>query len=148
MTRRNFFQSALVFPVAARLRLRAAATQISVFKNQSCGCCGEWVKHLRASGFDVKVQDVDDTGVYRHKYGVPERLQSCHTAIVEGYAIEGHVPAADIQRLLRERPNAKGLAVPGMVSGSPGMGSGNEAYSVMLFDADGRSSVYQNYPRK
>lgn len=107
------------------------------------------MEHLRASGFDVKVQEVENTSEYQRKYGVPARLQSCHTAVVEGYVVEGHVPAADIQRLLKERPKARGLALPGMPGGSPGMeGSGNEAYSVMVFDDQGRSSVYQNHPRR
>src|ERR1019366_720416 len=104
---------------------------------------------MRSNGFDLKVQDVENTAPYRAKYGVPDAMQSCHTAVVEGYAIEGHVPAADIQRLLKERPKAAGLAVPGMVAGSPGMeGPVSQPYSVMLFTADGKSSVYQRYPRK
>jgi hypothetical protein len=107
------------------------------------------VQHLKDNGFQVSVQNVADTAVYRRKYGVPEALLSCHTAVVEGYAIEGHVPASEIQRLLRGRPKAKGLAVPGMPLGSPGMESArSEPYSVMLFDSEGHSSVYQRYPRK
>ncbi len=148
MTRKSFLQAALMIPIAATVRLRAAGTQINVFKVRTCGCCGRWVEHLRANGFDVKVQEVEDTTEYHRKYGIPERLQSCHTAVVEGYAIEGHVPAADIQRLLKERPKAKGLAVPGMPAGSPGMeASGSQAYSVLIFDEKGQSSVYQNHPR-
>jgi hypothetical protein len=138
-----------MIPATLSWRMLAADSQVTVFKTRTCSCCGKWVEHLRANGFDVTVQEVEDNVEYCHKYGVPDRLQSCHTAVVEGYAIEGHVPAADIQRLLRERPKAKGLAVPGMVTGSPGMeGPASEAYSVLIFDADGRSSVYQNYPRK
>ncbi len=136
--------------MAFALRLQAAATQVTVYKTRTCGCCGHWVEHMKANGFDVTVQNVDDTSVYRHKSGVPDSLASCHTAVTGGYAIEGHVPAADIQRLLKTRPpKAKGLAVPGMVTGSPGMeGPRSDAYSVVLFDADGRTSVFQAYPRK
>jgi len=94
----------------------------------------------------VVVQDVADTSVYRRKYGVPESLRSCHTAVVEGYVVEGHVPAGEIQRLLRERTKAKGLPTPGMPVGSPGMESTrSEPYSVMIFYGEGRSSVYKRY---
>lgn len=150
MNRNTFLKALCVLPVGFALRLNAAATQVHVFKTSTCGCCGHWVEHMKANGFDVIVQDVDDTSVYRRKYGVPDSLASCHTAVVENYAIEGHVPAADIQRLLKTRPpKAKGLAVPGMVMGSPGMeGPRTDAYSVVLFDADGRTSVFQSYPRK
>ena len=92
---------------------------------------------------------MEDTGPARKKYGVPEGLQSCHTGIVDGYAIEGHVPAADILRLLKERPKAKGLAVPGMVMGSPGMeGPKSDAYSVLLFGAGPQPTIYKSYPAK
>jgi hypothetical protein len=151
MNRNSFLKAICVIPAAFALRLNGAVTpQVTVFKTRTCGCCGHWVEHMKANGFNVIVQDVDDTSVYRHKYGVPDALASCHTAIVNGYAIEGHVPAADIQRLLKTRPpKTKGLAVPGMVMGSPGMeGPRSDAYSVVAFDADGRSSVFQTYPRK
>ncbi|MEP6535625.1 MAG: DUF411 domain-containing protein [Bryobacteraceae bacterium] len=127
--------------------LQAAEPEITVFKTKTCGCCGKWVEHVRASGFKVTVKEVASTAEYQKQYGVPERLQSCHTAIVGGYTIEGHVPAADIQRLLKERPKAKGLAVPGMPAGSPGMeGARSDAYSVVQFDAAGAASVYRTYP--
>lgn len=149
MHRKQFLQSLLVAPLAAMFRLKAAGVQVQVYKTPTCSCCGKWVQHLRDNGFQVSVQEVADTTPYRRKYGVPETLMSCHTGVVEGYGIEGHVPASDIQRLLRERPKAKGLAVPGMPVGSPGMESArSEAYSVMLFDSEGRSSVYQRYPKK
>ena len=148
MNRKHFLQYILVAPLAA-VRLNAAGAQVQVYKTPTCGCCGKWVQHLRDNGFQVSVQDVADTTEYRRKYGVPDALLSCHTAVVDGYAIEGHVPASDIQRLLRERPKGKGLAVPGMPVGSPGMESArSEPYSVMIFDSEGRSSVYQRYPRK
>lgn len=149
MTRNTFLRALFAVPTTLAVRLTAAAHKIQVFKTPTCGCCGNWVKHLRANGFEVSVTDVENTGVYRRKYGVPEKLLSCHTGVVEGYALEGHVPAAEIHRLLKERPKAKGLAVPGMPMGSPGMeGSVSQAYSVMLFQADGTTSVYRNYPGK
>ena len=101
--------------------------------------------HLRASGYPVKAEDVTDVAPIKRRYGVPERLESCHTALVEGYVIEGHVPADLIDRLLRERPRATGLAVPGMPLGSPGMespGQAPEPYQVLLFDRSGKTAVF------
>ena len=146
MTRKRFLQSVLVAPLTAAVPMSAANPQLQVYKTPTCGCCGKWVQHLKDAGFQVVVQDVADTSVYRRKYGVPESLRSCHTAVVEGYVVEGHVPAGEIQRLLRERTRAKGLATPGMPVGSPGMESTrSEPYSVMIFDGEGRSSVYKRY---
>ena len=127
--------------------LAAQETSIEVWKSATCKCCINWVKHLEANGFQVKVHDVENMEQYKKTHGVPASLKSCHTAIVNGYTIEGHVPAEDIQRLLKERPKAKGLAVPGMPMGSPGMEAGTtrQAYSVFLFDADGKPSVYKQY---
>jgi len=102
--------------------------------------------HLRANGFRAKPINVDDTGVVRRRYGIPDKLAGCHTAVVEGYAIEGHVPAREIRRLLKERPKAKGLAVPGMPAGSPGMPSNKpQPYDVLLVKPDGTSAVFQSY---
>ena len=101
--------------------------------------------HLRASGYPVKVEDVYDLTPIKRRYGVPERLESCHTALVEGYVVEGHVPADLIDRLLRERPRAAGLAVPGMPAGSPGMespGQASERYQVLIFDRSGKTAVF------
>lgn len=149
MTCKSILQTVFAVSLAASLPIGAAAPQVHVFKTPTCGCCSKWVEHLRANGFDVTVQDVMSTAEYRRKYGVPEKLQSCHTAVVSGYAIEGHVPALEIQRLLKDRPKAKGLAVPGMPAGSPGMeGHRSDAYSVLIFDGEGRASVYQKYPGK
>jgi len=127
--------------------LQAAEPEMTAFKTKTCGCCGKWVEHVRASGIKVTIKEVASTAEYQKQYGVPDRLQSCHTGIVNGYTVEGHVPAADIQRLLREKPKAKGLAVPGMPMGSPGMeGPRNDAYSVVQFDSTGGTSIYQKYP--
>ena len=149
MTCTGIIRAVLAIPLAVSLPVEAAAPQVNVFKTPTCGCCIKWVEHLRANGFDVNVQDVTSTAEYRRKYGVPEKMQSCHTAVVSGYAIEGHVPALEIQRLLKNRPKARGLAVTGMSAGSPGMeGPRSEPYSVLIFDAEGRVSVFQKYPEK
>lgn len=127
----------------------AAPPEMTVYKTATCGCCAKWVDHARANGFKVTVHDVASTAPYRAKFGVPERLLSCHTGVVGGYAIEGHVPAREILRLLRERPRAKGLAVPGMPMGSPGMeGPTSDAYSVLLFEESGHTTVFQKYPSR
>jgi hypothetical protein len=139
---RGFTAIALVLPLA-----RAAGPQVEVYKTRTCGCCAKWVDHLRANGFTATVTDVPSTAEYRKKYGVPDQLLSCHTAVVGGYTVEGHVPAADIHRMLKMKPKAKGLAVPGMPLGSPGMEAARrDAYSVLLFKADGTTSVFQKYP--
>jgi hypothetical protein len=128
---------------------RAAGPTVEVFKSPTCGCCANWVKHLEANGFTTKVTDVDDITQVKAKYGVPGRLQSCHTAVVNGYVLEGHVPAADVQRLLKERPSVAGVAVPGMPIGSPGMEQGSlvQPYNVMTFDKQGQTSVFAAHGR-
>ena len=125
--------------------------QVEVWKDPECGCCKDWVSHLEANGFQVKVHDSGNAQA-RSRLGVPDKLGSCHTALIGGYALEGHVPARDIQRLLKERPKAVGLAVPGMPIGSPGMdgaayGGRKDAYDVLLIQTDGSTRVYQSYPR-
>jgi hypothetical protein len=146
----NIFRIALVTVLVAGLPLSAAGIKMQVYKTATCGCCAKWVEHLKANGFDVTVENVPSTAPYRAKYGVPEAMGSCHTGVVNGYSIEGHVPAREILRLVKSGAKAKGLAVPGMPTGSPGMEVGDrvDAYSVMLFDANGKTSVYQNYPAK
>jgi hypothetical protein len=128
---------------------RSARPTVEVFKSPTCGCCAMWVKHLEANGFATKVTDVDDMTQVKAKYGVPGRLQSCHTGVVNGYVLEGHVPAADVQRLLKERPAVVGVAVPGMPVGSPGMEVGNtvQPYNVMTFDKQGQSTVFASHGR-
>ena len=123
------------------------ANEITVYKSATCGCCKEWVKHLQANGFSVKAQDVSDLQSYKTANGVPAKLASCHTATVDGYVIEGHVPANDIKRLLKERPAVSGLAVPGMPVGSPGMeqGAHKDRYEVLTFDKQGKTGVYAQY---
>ncbi len=119
------------------------AQELKVYKSPWCGCCGKWVDHVRAGGFAVKVEEVEDVDPIKARLGVPEELASCHTAEVDGYVVEGHVPVTDIRRLLAERPDARGLAVPGMPMGSPGMeGDVKEPYNVLIFDADGSVEIY------
>jgi hypothetical protein len=112
MNRKYFLKTIVVAPWMLNLRLGAATPQITVFKAQTCSCCGKWAEQLRNNGFDVKIQEVPSTADYRRKFGVPDALASCHTAIVDGYAIEGHVPAADIQRLLRNTRRRRGWLCP------------------------------------
>src|SRR3954470_11423859 len=116
-------------------------TRITVFKDPNCGCCKSWVEHLRKHGFDVIARDTSGMDAVKRTAAVPEKLQSCHTAFVNGYVIEGHVPAADIQRLLTEKPKVAGIAVPGMPVGSPGMEMGGRAdnYDVVAFTRGGAS---------
>ena len=123
---------------------------ITVWKNPDCGCCKEWIAHLQKSGFEVLAKDVPDTAPIRQKLGLPAKFGSCHTAQMGAYVLEGHVPAQEVRRLLREQPRAVGLAVPGMPVGSPGMEVGNrqDPYDVLLVMADGSSRVYQSYPSK
>ena len=119
------------------------AADIVVYKSPTCGCCTKWVDHLEGAGFDVEVQDHNDLSPIKAEHGVPMRLQSCHTAKVGDYMVEGHVPADVIQRMLDEKPDIKGLAVPGMPMGSPGMeGPRKDNYSVIAVGHDGSMKVY------
>ena len=123
----------------------AAPVEITVYKSPTCGCCSKWVDHLTASGFKVISHDTNGMQAVKTKLGVPDAMASCHTAVVNGYVIEGHVPAADIQRLLRDKPKVAGLAVPGMVAGSPGMEGGrSDPYNVIAF-GDGKTSVFARH---
>lgn len=122
--------------------------KMKVWKNPQCGCCGKWVEHLKAAGFTVEVNETQDMTTVKKLANIPPRLRSCHTAVIGGYRIEGHVPVADIKRLLAEKPNILGLAVPGMPMGSPGMevpSGQKDAYSVEAFKEDGSSSVFAKH---
>lgn len=126
----------------------ATAATLEVVKTPTCGCCSEWVERMQAAGFAVKARNVEDTSPVAKAAGVPDRLRSCHTAKVGGYVIEGHVPAADIKRLLAQKPKgAVGLSVPGMVAGSPGMemGGRSDRYHVMLIQKDGKHRVWATH---
>nr|WP_235937634.1 DUF411 domain-containing protein [Marinobacter caseinilyticus] len=121
---------------------------ITVYKSPSCGCCGDWVKHLEANDFEVAVRETNNLNPIKMEAGLTSALASCHTAFVDGYVIEGHVPANDIRRLIEQAPKAKGLTVPGMPAGSPGMEMGNrqDAYQVLLFNDEGQTRVFADYP--
>jgi len=154
MKKRSFLKILPVFVAGAQLSLGRGAFAkarplVDVWKDPECGCCKDWVKHLEDSGFDVRVHDSGNTAA-RARLGIPAKLGSCHTAEVGGYAVEGHVPARDIQSLLAKRPKAIGLGVPGMPVGSPGMdgpiyGKRKDAYDVLLGKADGSTSIFKSY---
>ena len=128
---------------------RPAAPVVEVFKSPTCGCCANWVKHLEANGFRTKVTDVEDMTTVKTKYGVPGRLHSCHTGVVNGYVLEGHVPAKEVHRLVAEKPAVVGVAVPGMPIGSPGMEAGStiQRYDVLTFTKQGQTTVFASYGR-
>jgi hypothetical protein len=149
ITRRTFVTAVASVVGASAWASTPPKTKVEVWKDPDCGCCKDWVLHLEKSGFEVRVFDTGNTEK-RAQLGIPQKLGSCHTALVAGYAIEGHVPAKDIQRLLREKPNALGLTVPGMPVGSPGMDGAEyqgrkDPYSVLLMAKNGSATVYQSY---
>ena len=148
---RRYFVAAVLTAttLAATAIVAAAPVAVEVWKAPTCGCCKDWVRHLEANGFKVQVHDSGNTAA-RARLGIPMGLGSCHTALIDGYAIEGHVPAREIRRLLTDRPNAIGLAVPGMPIGSPGMdgpeyGARKDPYDVLLVRKDGSTISYQSY---
>ena len=134
--------SGLLVAIASIVAPAAAQAQtLEVYKSPYCGCCAAWVDHMRAAGFEVSVSEREDLSPVKERLGVPVALRSCHTAVIDGYVIEGHVPADQVKRLLAERPAIVGLAVPGMPIGSPGMEYGDmkDPYAVILFSPTGRS---------
>ena len=131
---------------AAFLSTVANAAQLTVMKSPYCGCCAKWIEHVQQHGFTVKVVDTEDMASVKKRLGVPDRLASCHTTMAGGYFIEGHVPAADIKRLLAQKPKATGIAVPGMPAGSPGMeAAGKEPYATVLVRADGTTGIFARH---
>jgi hypothetical protein len=122
-----------------------APTQITVYHSPTCGCCKKWITYLQANGFTVKSIEQEDLSEIKAVSGVTARLASCHTALVQGYVIEGHVPAADIKRLLSERPKIVGLTAPGMPGAGPGMDIGKDPYDVLAFDTRGTTSVWAHH---
>ena len=149
MKRRQLLIGVAALPLVQALPSLAATPSVLVYKDPSCGCCTGWVEHLKSAGFSVTVKDAVDTTPERKRLGMPEAFAGCHTATVAGYVLEGHVPAAEVQRLLAERPAAIGLAVPGMPIGSPGMEVGGriDPYVVLLVGRNGQSSVFATYPK-
>jgi hypothetical protein len=119
---------------------------ITVYKDPSCGCCKKWIEHLVKNGYRVDAKDTPNMTEIKHTLGVPDGLTACHTAVVNGYLIEGHVPASDIDRLLEQKPRVAGLAVPGMPAGSPGMeAAGTQRYQVLTFDKSGKTMVFASH---
>ena len=153
MDRRSFVQT--VLGTGALLAALPGSTeaqalpQMTIYKSASCGCCHEWVKHVRSNGFTVKTIDTESLPTVKRELGVPSQLESCHTVVVGNYLVEGHVPAADVKRMLTEKPPIRGLAVPGMPIGAPGMEqgppSGYQRYEVIAFTAQGRTSVFARH---
>jgi len=143
-----FLTAALAAVSTAQPASRPAGARVpmKVYKTATCGCCAKWVEHMKANGFDPTVQDLPDLSAVKMESRVPAPLQSCHTAIVDGYVIEGHVPADAVQKLLAQKPrNVVGLAVPGMPIGSPGMeqGARKDPYDILAFDRSGTSTVFE-----
>jgi hypothetical protein len=149
------FAAGLVLVSGSAIAQRSGSTAppvnsqvVQVYKSPTCGCCANWVKHLEQAGFKTQVHEMADVSSVKTEYKVPARAQSCHTAVVGGYVLEGHVPAADVRRLLRERPAVLGLAVPGMPIGSPGMEVPNrpaDKYDVVSFDKQGQMKVFASH---
>ena len=151
-TRRAWLAGTAVLVLASSTMVAyAAPATLQVWKDPNCGCCKDWIAHLEKNGFATTVIEQGNSAA-RARLGMPQKFGSCHTALVQGYVIEGHVPVADIQRLLKEKPKALGLSVPGMPIGSPGMdgpayGGRRDAYQVLLIQRDGSNTVFNTYPR-
>jgi len=153
LPRRTFLNAAAaawgLAAIGPALAKSPSAIEVEVWKDPECGCCKDWVTHLQSKGFQVTVHDTGNNAV-RAQLGMPQKLGSCHTALVQGYVIEGHVPAGDIRRLLKDKPQALGLAVPGMPVGAPGMdgavyGGRRDRHDVLLVLKDGSSQVFKSY---
>ena len=147
--RRTMIGLVLAAIPAAACAKPAKAAELAIYKSPTCGCCGAWVDHVKASGFKAVVHEMEDVTPMAMKLGVPDELRSCHTAAIRGYFVEGHVPATDIRKLLAERPKARGIAVPGMPIGSPGMEQGDrrDAYDTRLVMHDGSSRIFVKHNR-
>ncbi|ART52193.1 Twin-arginine translocation pathway signal [Acidovorax carolinensis] len=156
LSRRHLLLAALPLAgaalIAPRLVRAATGTAIEVWKDPSCGCCHDWIAHMEANGFSFTIHDTGNNAV-RTRLGLPQKLGSCHTALVGGYLIEGHVPASDVSALLQQKPKALGLTVPGMPVGSPGMdgavyGNRRDPYDVLLVARDGGTRIFKSYNQK
>lgn len=149
--KRRHVLTAVAASLAAAALPSAADTlpPVDVYKSPTCRCCGAWAEHLQAAGFTVKVVELDDPAAVRKRFGLPEKFGSCHTGVVNGYVLEGHVPAPEVKRLLTLKPKAIGIAVPGMPLGSPGMEYGDRtaSYDVFLIHKSGQQTVFSHYPK-
>lgn len=142
----------VVMASGAFARAQAPPVTVEVYKSPTCGCCSKWVEHMQGAGFKTRVTDLSDDALdaFKSKHGVPRTAQSCHTALVGGFVVEGHVPASEVQRLLKERPAVAGIAVAGMPTGSPGMevpGQRPQMYNVIAFDKQGATRVFSTQNR-
>lgn len=140
--------SAPLIPAVARAQ--RALPEVHVYKSPTCGCCNHWIEHLETNGFKVTATNIPDSRFYRARFGMPAKFGSCHTAVVGGYVVEGHVPAREVKRLLREKPAALGISVPDMPLGSPGMDGPEyrgmvDPYDVLLVQRDGSATVFASY---
>jgi hypothetical protein len=143
--RRDFLALFAALPIVSALDFRpktGTRPPMTVYKTPTCGCCRDWVKHVEKAGFKVTVKDMDNVDPVKRDLGLPASLAPCHTAVLGRYVIEGHVPADLIDKLLAQKSNARGLAVPGMPRSAPGMDIPGEKYDVLLIAADGKTSVY------
>jgi hypothetical protein len=148
MTRRQLLGALALFAATGMRPSAQKGPAVQVYKDPTCGCCSLWVEHLRKAGFSATVTDVADMAAIKAKHGVPSQARSCHTAVVDGYTIEGHVPAVDVQRLLKERPRVVAIGVPGMPIGSPGMEVASvkpQPYDVLAFDKAGQTTVFASH---
>ncbi|MDP2903754.1 MAG: DUF411 domain-containing protein [Methylovulum sp.] len=145
-TVKGFLAAGLIIVNAAAIATEEA-TEITVYRSPTCSCCEKWLAHLQQNNFAIKDIVTNDMQAIKTKYGVTPELASCHTAIINGYVIEGHVPAGDIRNLLKTKPKVTGIAVPGMPAGTPGMemGAKKEAYDVVSFDSQHRTQVFNRY---
>jgi hypothetical protein len=142
----EYFLMLLVFSFSIKAEV-VKPLEIEVYRSPTCGCCSKWIDHLKEKQFIVKDYVVDDVQLVKDKNGVPKKMASCHTALVNGYVVEGHVPAKDIMRLLKEKPKVVGISVPGMPVGTPGMemGGRKDPYEVVSFDKDNNYQVFSKY---
>lgn len=152
ISRRRFLAGtaglAVVGAAVRPLLALSSGVVVTVYKSATCQCCAQWVDHLKLNGFGTETHDLDSVDAIKDRYGVPKPLRSCHTGLAEGYVLEGHVPADDIQRLLEQRPKITGLAVPGMPESAPGMyqpGDERKPYQVLAFQKTGSTSVYAKH---
>ena len=144
---KNLLIIGLLAANTAGVRAEDKPIDIVVHRSPSCTCCGKWLEHLKDNNFNVKDVVTNDVQAVKDKYGVSREIASCHTAIIDGYVVEGHVPANDIKTLLTTKPKVAGIAVPGMVDGSPGMemGDSKDAYKVLSFDRENHTKVFNSY---
>lgn len=148
--RRLFAWVAIAFTILLATTTSAFAAnlpEVTMYRDPACTCCGGWMKHMESQGFKVKNVPTADIFTFKHEQGVTDDLASCHTAIIDGYVVEGHVPSDDVKRLVAEKPDIKGIAVPGMPVGTPGMEMGNkkDSYAVVSFDKQGQTKVFKQY---